>query len=76
MDPGSEMNFEMAIRSVFGDGAYHIAEQATTFKGRKPWYVKAVKKWISAINELDTGHEHKRLLSLLAEDALACIENT
>src|SRR2546428_618712 len=56
------MEFELAMRLLFGEKAYHIASLASHPTHRREWLQKAVKKLLRISNELDTTPRHKQML--------------
>lgn len=60
MDTG--MEFELAMRLLFGNKAYHIAGSESHPASRREWLQKAVRKLLRVVNDFDTTPRHKRVL--------------
>lgn len=61
------MVFEMTMRILFGDKAYHIAGAERHPTHRRNWLQKATRKLMRNINDLDTTLRHKQMLMAEAE---------
>lgn len=60
MDP--EMDFEYAMRLLFGDTADHIAGQAHMTEYRNKWLRRAIDKMLKLVDKLDTSPRHRERL--------------
>jgi len=60
MDTG--MEFEVAMRLLFGEKAYHIAGSELNPASRREWLQKPVRKLLRVVNDLDTTPRHKQVL--------------
>ena len=56
------MDFEITMRLLFGEKAYHIADQHGSTKGRRAWLTKAIEMLTREIDTLDTTVRHKQML--------------
>lgn len=56
------MDFELTMRLLFGDSAYHIAGSEANPASRRNWLQKAVKSLLRHIDDLDTTDRHKKML--------------
>ena len=57
----NSMDFEYSMRQFFGDKAYHISDYENKQETRK-WLLKALKKMMKDIHNLDTTTRHKERL--------------
>lgn len=64
------MDFEMTMRLLFGDKAYHIASSGADPARRRNWLKKAVKKMLVQVDDLDTTVRHKERLMAELESVL------
>lgn len=75
---GRAMDFEITMRLLFGDRAYHIADLELNQKHRRDWLQKSIKKLRKQVDKVDTTIRHKELLSAelekIAELLKGCIE--
>ena len=56
------MEFELAMRMLFGDKAYHIAAQHGNSSARREWLTKALRHLERDVDTLDTTVRHKERL--------------
>lgn len=56
------MEFEMTVRMVLGDKAYHIADFHSSASGRREWLTKVLRELTKDIDALDTTVRHKQML--------------
>lgn len=56
------MEFELTMRLLFGEKAYHIADFEANPSGRREWLQKSIRKLTRVVNDLDTTHRHKQRL--------------
>ncbi len=56
------MEFELTMRLLFGDRAYHIASSHTHPAHRREWLQKAVRKLLRIVNAIETTTPHKERL--------------
>ena len=54
------MEFENTMRLLFGEKAYHIADEHGSTKGRRDWMTKALKLLTREIDALDSTTRHKQ----------------
>lgn len=54
-----EMQFEMAMRMLFGKNADNIADEHFVIKDRRKWLKKVGRKLTKEIDNLDTKERHK-----------------
>lgn len=56
------MEFEITMRLLFGEKAYHIADEHGSAKGRRKWMTKALRLFTREVDALDTTSRHKQML--------------
>jgi hypothetical protein len=56
------MEFEMTMRLVLGEKAYHIADFQGSPGGRREWLTKVLRELTNDIDALDTTARHKQML--------------
>jgi len=55
-------DFELTMRLLFGDKAYHIASSQDSPSQRRKWVQKSIRKLMLIVNDLDTTLRHKQML--------------
>ena len=56
------MNFERTMRLLFGEKAYHIADEHGSVQGRRTWLTKALQLLTQEVDKLDTTVRHQQML--------------
>lgn len=56
------MDFEMTMRLLFGERAYHIADEHGSVQGRRSWLAKAMQLLTQEVDKLDTTVRHRQML--------------
>jgi hypothetical protein len=56
------MEFELAMRLLFGQKGYHIAGSELNPASRREWLEKTVRKLLRVVNDLDTTLRHKQVI--------------
>ncbi len=56
------MQFEITMRLLFGQRAYHIASSQNHHGHRNAWLQKTIRKLLRLVNDLDTTPRHKKML--------------
>ena len=56
------MEFEITMRLLFGERAYHIADEHGSTKGRRAWLTKALRRLTREVDALETTSRHKQML--------------
>lgn len=56
------MEFEITMRLLFGEKAYHIADEHGSTKGRRAWLTKALRRFTREVDALETTSRHKQML--------------
>ena len=56
------MEFEMTMRLVLGEKAYHVADSQGSAGGRREWLTKVLRELMNDIDALDTTARHKQML--------------
>ena len=56
------MNFERTMRLLFGEKAYHIADEHGSVQGRRTWLTKALQLLTQEVDKLDTTIRHQQML--------------
>lgn len=67
---GFPMLFEESIRSILGDRALQIADQAEDQGCRKHWYRKVLRKTVRMMKNIESNTTHERALAHWSELAL------
>lgn len=62
------MQFELTMRLLFGEKAYHIAGSAGHPAHRREWLQRAVRRLLRLVNTLDTTPRHKQMLMVELEE--------
>jgi len=68
------MDFEMTMRLLFGQRAYHIAGEAMHPPSRRQWLREALRKIMVIVNKLDTAPHHKEVLLRTLNDGKASLK--
>lgn len=61
------MQFELCMRRVFGDDAYHIASSCLDGEARSKWVSNLFKQLVRDVQELDTTQQHRERISHMLE---------
>jgi hypothetical protein len=69
------MDFEISMRLLFGEKAYHIADQHGSTKGRRAWLTKAIRMLMREVDALDTTVRHKKMLMGELEAVAALVKS-
>jgi len=68
------MDFELTMRLFLGEKAYHIAGQESQDKSRREWFLKAAKKILKRIDDLESTNRHEQMLMSEAEQLIESLK--